>query len=162
MSIGEGFRDVRPGRQMQHRYVRRLRLANDVRSVKVARDAVAGALAQVGWSEEAIEQARVVVSELATNALEHARTGFELTVRVEDTGPSGLGSGEIGRRGQIGWIEIIDGSPERLPQQLDPADETPGGMGLHLVEALADDWGVERETARKVVWARVRASGAGG
>jgi len=60
-----------------------MHLPLDDRSVKVARDEVAARLQDVGWSTDAVERARVVASELATNALVHGGSGFELEVRVD-------------------------------------------------------------------------------
>jgi anti-sigma regulatory factor (Ser/Thr protein kinase) len=108
--------------------------------VKVARDEVADALHLMGWPEHSIDQARVVTSELVTNAVLHARTGVELTIRVDD----GC------------FIEVSDGAPADLPQLAEPGELRPGGMGLYLVEALAAEWGVERDPTRKVVWARLQ------
>jgi anti-sigma regulatory factor (Ser/Thr protein kinase) len=134
--VGEAFLDVR---EQRRRHVRRIRLPNESRSVKVARDEVAVALYAMGWPDHAVDRARVVASELVTNALLHAGTGFELTVRVEGAA----------------WIEVSDGAPAALPQRADPADARPGGMGLYLVDALAEEWGVERDPTCKIVWARL-------
>jgi anti-sigma regulatory factor (Ser/Thr protein kinase) len=111
--------------------------------VKAARDQVADALTLMGWPEHIIDQARVVTSELVTNAVLHAGTGFELTIRVDDAC----------------FIEVSDGAPASLPQLADPGEVRPGGMGLYLVDALATEWGVERDPARKVVWARLSPAG---
>lgn len=119
--------------------MRRVELANESSSVKVARDEVAAALQMMGWPAHAVDRARVVASELATNAVLHAGTSFELTVRVADDA----------------WIEVSDGAPADLPRRADPSDERPGGMGLYLVDAMAAEWGVERDPDRKVVWARL-------
>ena len=136
VSVGEGFHDVREaGRRQFHR----VELPNDARSVKVARDTVAGALAEMGWPEHAIDRARVVASELVTNAVLHTGDGVELTVRVDD----------------VCFIEVSDHAPADLPQLAEPGELRPGGMGLYLVEALASEWGVERDPGRKVVWARM-------
>lgn len=138
VSVGEGFHEVQ---EQGRRHVRRILLPAESRSVKVARDEVASALTHSGWPDHAIDRARVVASELATNALLHAGGGsFELTVRVE--GPL--------------WIEVADQAPGDLPRRAAPDDARPGGMGLYLVDAMAEEWGVERGPDRKVVWARLR------
>jgi anti-sigma regulatory factor (Ser/Thr protein kinase) len=136
VSVGEGFHDVR---ERGRRHVRRVRLPGETPSVKAARDEVAAALHEMGWPEHSIDRARVVASELATNALLHAGTGFELAVRVGDQAV----------------IEVTDGAPASLPQRADPADSRPGGMGLYLVDAMALEWGVERRADHKIVWARL-------
>jgi hypothetical protein len=53
------------------------------------------------------------------------------------------------------FIEVSDDAPTELPQLAERGELRPGGMGLYLVEALAAEWGVERDPARKVVWARM-------
>jgi anti-sigma regulatory factor (Ser/Thr protein kinase) len=136
VSVGEGFHGVR---EAGRRQVRRVELPNDARSVKVARDTVASTLAVMGWPEHAIDRARVVASELVTNAVLHTASSVELTVRVDDEC----------------FIEVSDDAPAELPQLAERGELRPGGMGLYLVEALASEWGVERDPGRKVVWARM-------
>jgi anti-sigma regulatory factor (Ser/Thr protein kinase) len=132
VSIGEGYDEVQSTRR-----VRRLRLPATAPAVKVARDEVAAALRAEGWPVHAVDRARVVASELATNAVLHTGAGFEVALHLDG-----------GAR-----IEVTDVEPDRLPRHADRADERPGGMGLYLVEALATAWGVERREGGKVVWA---------
>ena len=81
------------------------------------------------------EDARLVISELTTNAVRHAGlvpgtdeirmtiTADEQHVRVDVEQPT-----------PAGQVRVIppDAEPDRV-----------GGFGLHLVERLADDWGYE-------------------
>jgi anti-sigma regulatory factor (Ser/Thr protein kinase) len=112
----------------------------DDRSVKEVRDEVATTLRQAGWSSEAVERARVVASELATNALVHGESAFDLEVRLEN---------DTGRV----WIGVKDEAPYALPAYADRDIVRPGGMGLYLVDALAVSWGVQPAARGKVVWA---------
>jgi len=51
-------------------------------------------------------------------------------------------------------VEVADdglGQPVLLDRDL----LTPGGQGLHLVEALSARWGVDRHALGKTVWFRV-------
>lgn len=105
------------------------------RSVGRARALVMDTLWQHGLNRLAAV-ASVVTSELATNAVRHARTPFRLTVHPI---PHGV------------VIEVRDGSSE-MPQPVDPRPHEFAGHGLMLVAALADEWGVEREGAGKCVW----------
>jgi anti-sigma regulatory factor (Ser/Thr protein kinase) len=76
------------------------------------------------------------VSELVTNAVVHARS--DIAVRLCRTG-SGI------------RVEIADRDPQpAAPRPLDP--EGVGGRGLHLVNALARDWGVRPAQPGKTVW----------
>ena len=103
--------------------------------------------ALAGWGMAGIEESAVlVVSELVTNAVVHARvpTGREIQTRF------------VRQDGAV-RIEVHDASGvwpvPRVP------DES-GGYGLLLVEALASRWGVvEREGVGKAVWAVVADSG---
>lgn len=121
------------------RYERCLRLANEPASVKAARDAVAAALQATGWPEHTIDMARVVTSELATNAIIHAGTAFELRVSIDGTAV----------------IAVEDGAGTEAPRLAEKGHSRPGGMGLYLVEAMCAEWGVEQRSDGKVVWARL-------
>ncbi|MFE9764695.1 ATP-binding protein [Streptomyces sp. NPDC005808] len=48
-------------------------------------------------------------------------------------------------------VEVSDGSA-RLPKVSAPDSESEGGRGLVLVEAMADEWGVEPTGDGKTVW----------
>jgi phosphoserine phosphatase RsbU/P len=81
----------------------------------------------------------MIVSELATNAVMHARTAFHLEID----------SDEYSVR-----VEVVDGSNEvPLPRvSTDPI----GGHGLQLVDRLASDWGsVMAPLGGKHVWVRL-------
>jgi anti-sigma regulatory factor (Ser/Thr protein kinase) len=88
------------------------------------------------------DTAILLVSELVTNALQHAWAGGpELALRLETTGP---------------WlrIEVHDADP-RLPEARTPAGLDESGYGLMLVEALADKWGVRATAMGKAIWVDV-------
>ena len=75
----------------------------------------------------------VVLSELASNAVRHARTPFEVVVTT---------NGHV-------RIEVEDGSTE-APVPKAPSGE--GGWGLVLVDRVCDRWGVDISDERKCVW----------
>lgn len=86
-----------------------------------------------------VDDMRLIVSELATNAMRHARTPFIVT--LQNTGASVL-------------LTVEDGSPTvpALANRPDPLD--PGGRGLSIVAFLSDDWGVTSgRDGSKSVWA---------
>lgn len=87
----------------------------------------------VGGSEDTVA---LLVSELVTNAVLHARTQVE--VRLE-------GDGRLLR------IEVRDRNTRRPVRERVPVDATTG-RGLALVEAVADRWGVQPHADGKVVW----------
>jgi len=78
----------------------------------------------------------LVVTELASNAVQHAGTSY--TVQVE-WDPS------------VVRIEVTD-EGEGMPTCTVPAPGTGHGRGLVLVDTLAREWGVRRETTGKTVW----------
>ena len=113
----------------------------DLGGVRAARDAARSWLASQGVIEDLIERAVLVVSELVTNAIRHAASGWVLAIeqrpdrsvriRVADSGP---------------------GEPQ-IPSAI-ATDEATSGRGLALVAELSDAWGWHRSSDDgKVVWA---------
>ncbi|MFI5753927.1 ATP-binding protein [Streptomyces sp. NPDC051569] len=101
--------------------------------------------AMTGWgcAEDDTATAVLICGEMATNAVEHARVpGERFEVQVTVNGNACL-------------IEVSD--PLTVPPR--PASPTPDdehGRGLHLVAALADDFGHRlRPEGGKTVWARL-------
>ena len=88
----------------------------------------------------------LMVSELATNAVQHAATDFEVTITVSAAGD---GRDDV-RRVRVGVRDEAAGYP--TPQE--PAADAPHGRGLRIVESLADTWGTEVQRGRpgKTVW----------
>jgi two-component sensor histidine kinase len=81
----------------------------------------------------------LIVSELVSNAIEHARTASVVIVR---------------RLTLMVHVIVIDGSS--APPLLQPYDVTaPRGRGLQMVDELAARWGWERHSRGKTVWASV-------
>ncbi|MGW4030044.1 ATP-binding protein [Streptomyces sp. NPDC004838] len=117
------------------------RWARSPRTVGKARAALLEVL--TGWNLRAAEDdALVVLSELITNAVRHARTspGREIETRYL-------------READGIRIEVHDADRER-PTARVPGES--GGYGLVLVDGLADRWGVdERGGTGKSVWAVV-------
>ncbi|MEZ5322066.1 MAG: SpoIIE family protein phosphatase [Microthrixaceae bacterium] len=79
---------------------------------------------------------RLIVSELATNAVIHARTPFEVRlVRYR------------------GWVRVeVTDEAEGVPQRQPHAPHAISGRGIEIVEALSVDWGVDRRPVGKTVW----------
>ena len=106
----------------------------DTSSVAMARAFVADTLR--GLPGALSSTAALIVSELATNAIRHARMGF--TVRIETT--------EARLRAEVS--DEGGGQPRvRSPEPLDPA-----GRGLQIVDSLSEDWGVVPRAGGKSVW----------
>lgn len=89
-----------------------------------------------GWPARSVDAARLLVSELVTNAVLHARSEIGLRCHFEATHVR---------------IEIADGRRDG-PLLKRYARDSSTGRGLRLVSALATEWGVTRGPAGKVVW----------
>jgi hypothetical protein len=107
----------------------------DVGTVRSARTFVATALH--GWDLDHLsEVACLLTSELAANAVCHARSMYRLVVEC--------------RASQL-RIQVIDRSPV-LPRPSSTSVDQDSGKGLVLVEALAAGWGSRPAGAGKSVW----------
>ena len=109
-------------------------------SVGVLRDLTEALLRKWGLDDR-IDDAALIVSELATNAVRTVRgTVIQLTISMARSAPAIV-------------FEMWDQSTERpMPRQAGPDDET--GRGLSIVTALASDWGVRHHPeGGKTVWA---------
>ncbi|RKS79409.1 anti-sigma regulatory factor (Ser/Thr protein kinase) [Actinomadura pelletieri DSM 43383] len=115
-------------------------------SVAVARKRLSSELVDSGVYESIVDDASVIVSELLSNALRHARP---------------LPSGQVRvcwlRRGDILELEVSDGGAMTEPRRGPGTLSSLGGRGLGIVEALADGWGVRHEDGATTVWAVLRA-----
>lgn len=115
-----------------------LQLPEDLDAVVTARDFAVGLVE--GWGSHDTDDLAVVMSELVTNAIVHARSAPTITIRRADDGYVRL--------------EVRDGDPSP-PVVRAPYDRHTRGHGLHIVEALSEEWGVEVDGDAKVVWCRV-------
>lgn len=84
------------------------------------------------------DDAALLVTELASNALRHGGPGVDLWLRPADDG---------GLR-----VELVDGHATALPVVQHPGVEAEGGRGLLIVSSLARSWGTDRLSAGKCVW----------
>jgi len=103
-------------------------------SVAAARHFVRDALG--GRAREFVEAAELMTSELATNAIRHARSDFELTIRTTKD--------EV-------RVEVRDNG-DGQPTLGAPSPREHSGRGLRIVEAMADAWGITPTTSGKLVW----------
>jgi anti-sigma regulatory factor (Ser/Thr protein kinase) len=90
--------------------------------------------------DEIADDASIVVSELATNALLHARSDFTVELSWAD---------------DTVRLSVRDASP-LLPVVRNPSPTTIAGRGLVLISAIATSWGTEVFDDGKVVWAEFR------
>ncbi len=114
-------------------------------SIRAARDFTVATLHRWGAAERSHDIA-IVVSELMTNALRHARPG-----RRDARPPQPI------------WLGLLQLRPCLLcavadPDTAAPVPRSPGslcetGRGLHIICALSDRWGYAVSDTGKVVWA---------
>jgi anti-sigma regulatory factor (Ser/Thr protein kinase) len=107
----------------------------ELESVGAARRFVTGALTDA--PADVVDSVELMVSELATNCIRHAKTAFEL---------------ELSRMGREVRVEVTDRG-SGTPAMRSPGPDDPTGRGLQIVNMLAKTWGVEhRAAAGNSVW----------
>ncbi len=112
----------------------------DRRAVAASRRFVGNAVTDLGTDVR--DAAVLMVSELATNAIVHAGSGFEVGIERSATSLR---------------VEVTDiGAGE--PKLGSPTSSEPHGRGLRIVQELADQWGMDQGPNRlgKTVWYEVR------
>ena len=115
----------------------RASLPGEASSAGAGRRFVDDALGRWGC-EHLIEVARLLTSELITNAVVHVHSQVVLVVALHQG---------------VVRVEVHDGDDAGLlliPGR--PGPEDSGGRGLLIVDALADRWGAEGESTGKYVW----------
>ncbi|GAO11174.1 ATP-binding protein [Streptomyces lydicamycinicus] len=135
------------------RYLRKTRgnvvsqlLDPHVRAVPQARRIIRAELARWGLHEHA-DTAELLVSELVTNALQHAWGPIRLRMSHSVDG-------------RTLRCDIADGCPATPPAARPPArTDEEHGRGLHLVEQLSTRWGILRTPAGKLIWFELRTPG---
>lgn len=95
--------------------------------------------AQAWGTDELVDSILQIVSELVTNAVEHARTQMELRMR---------------RRPGSVLIEVAD-ADGRLARPTPTGSSDERHRGLVIVQTLSARWGVRSTGSGKVVWAQI-------
>lgn len=122
------------------------RLPPDPTSPATARYAAAALLTAWGL-DDLCDTGLLLLSEIATNAVRHAGTAFDVAMRPTCSGLRVDVTDEAGSEGPVaGGFGSISVQPQV------PAEDGEGGRGLLLVDALASRWGVDRAPHGSVVW----------
>lgn len=113
-------------------------------SAAVVRRTLAADLAGRGIDADSIDEIVLVASELVGNAVRHttapaAAQPLDVTWTVDAAGVT---------------VWVADPSTD-VPRPRVPGNSEPGGRGLTIIAAVADDWGVKRLASGKRVWAHV-------
>src|ERR1700761_6559852 len=109
-------------------------------SVGQARRFLLALLQARGAQGEDLDALVLMLSELATNAVQHAGTEFEVAVSFSPGGTTVR-------------VEVRDEAPG-LPSPSEELPDAPHGRGLHIGQTLADRRGIEvrRDRPGKTVW----------
>ncbi|EWC60627.1 PAS/Protein phosphatase 2C-like protein [Actinokineospora spheciospongiae] len=97
-----------------------------------------------GLDPTTLSDVELVITELATNAREHA------------TGPRSV---RLAREDHTIRVEVDDATPGSVPVERALSTSAHRGRGLLLVSKLCDCWGIHRHLASKTVWARLNSAG---
>jgi anti-sigma regulatory factor (Ser/Thr protein kinase) len=112
-------------------------------SVGLARRRLGRDLRAHGLPEPAVCDATLVLSELMSNAIRHARPLPGALVQVTWT-----------MNGETMELAVSDGGGLTQPRSAPPSVSSLGGRGLSIVELLARSWGVRRDDpGTTTVWA---------
>ncbi|MEU3950704.1 ATP-binding protein [Streptomyces sp. NPDC029526] len=106
--------------------------------VSVLRSLMRTRLSTWGLSELS-DTAQLCLSELVANVITHVGGGTPASLTLL-------------RRGGRLRIEVRDPEPCAIPRLVEAGDDSEGGRGMALVDALTDRWGVELCTHSKVTW----------
>ena len=87
---------------------------------------------------ETLSDARLLVSELVTNAVEHVDADGEIELRLE-------------LRDHVLRVEVLDPGPGFRPRPRRANDRKDSGWGLHFVSRIADRWAADVD-GRARVW----------
>ncbi|MEV6793845.1 ATP-binding protein [Streptomyces sp. NPDC051320] len=116
-----------------------------------ARHRMRDQLRRNGVSETVVDDAVLILSELLSNACRHGRP----------LGRSEAGDGDVraawrvDKAGRL-TVEVTDGGGPTRPVPATPSVTARGGRGLHIISALAQEWGVRDDASGEVtVWVLV-------
>ena len=98
---------------------------------RLAREAVDSVAYALGARRAA--NARLLISELASNAVMYGREPIKLDIQIEE---------------QDACFAVQDDGDDQ--PRMKPEGEPVGGFGLRIVDRIADEWGVEWESSN--VW----------
>ena len=121
---------------------RTLRVPWSAASVAEVRKEVVEDLHGHGVTPAVIDEAEIVVSELVSNAIRHARPLADGTLRVHWKVKAGVVE-----------VEVTDGGSESTPRPAPRTIWAPSGRGLRIVRSLAHEWGVTEDRNGSTVWA---------
>ncbi|HOA66878.1 MAG TPA: ATP-binding protein [Phycicoccus elongatus] len=121
---------------------RTIRMPWNPQGAPQVRRALVDDLTELGVSPDVIDEAEIVVAELVSNSLRHARPLSDGCLRVRWK-----------TKGGVVEVEVTDGGGPSTPRPAPPALWANSGRGLRIVRSLAHEWGVHEEKHGRTVWA---------
>lgn len=103
-----------------------------------ARRVLGAWLEQQGCPDQSRDKVFLVVTELVTNAVMHARSDVVIEASRRD-----------------GRVRVVVGDQKPSPPTIRAAAGPDGGFGLRVVQALTDDWGWTATDTGKQVWTEI-------
>jgi CheY-like chemotaxis protein len=119
-----------------------LTLGSDDLAPRTARRFVNEVLRDAGY-EDALDVVELLVTEVVTNAVLHARSDAKVVVHLL---PDAV------------RVEVVD-SDDSFPVRRRPRPDQPGGRGLDLVEQMSRSWGIDMLEVGKRTWFEVPREG---
>jgi anti-sigma regulatory factor (Ser/Thr protein kinase) len=104
-----------------------------------ARRMLVAALEQAGCGQTLVQDAALIVTEMATNVVLHVGSPFSISARLQD---------------ETLHIAVRDAGP--LAAMGDRVSITRRGHGLGFIDTMSARWGAEAAPDGKVVWAELR------
>lgn len=113
-------------------------------SASMVRSRLRSWLLEAGFEGDAVDDARIVISELVGNSVRHAHPlpGNDLVITwcLDDSALV---------------ISVSDGGSVTSPHTVNASMQAVSGRGLSIVEALADKWWIEERRGRTTVHVRM-------
>lgn len=122
--------------------LRTRRIPSAAPSVPIIRAELVEDLRALDVAEPVIDEAELVVCELVSNALRHARPLPDGSIRVRWRAKAGVVE-----------LEVTDGGSDTVPCPAPISVWSSTGRGLRIVRSVAHEWGVTGGGAGHTVWA---------
>ena len=122
--------------------VRTRRLPWAMSSAVDSRRGLVSELRAMGVDPAVVDECEIVMSELVTNAVRHAKPLADGRIRVSWSVRDGVVE-----------IEVTDGGGPTTPRPAPSSVWSAGGRGLRIVGSLAHEWGVRQNSTGSTVWA---------
>ncbi len=121
---------------------RTVRVPWSASSVPLVRRTLVQDLRSRGVAAVTVDESEIVVSELVSNAIRHARPLSDGSLRIHWKVKAGVVE-----------VEVTDGGGDTVPRPAPRTVWAPSGRGLRIVRSLAHEWGAAQDRYGHTVWA---------